>query len=183
MNTKNNKKGIEYKEKLKKGFLQLLEANVDIDQITVKSLCEKAGVNRSTFYSHYSVPRDIMVEIENEALSNAATYMYKMNSRNFDYLSVFLEYIKEHDDVFRILFLHAKDKEFLENLMQVTLYSFESIKAYYKNRKDYTYVNAFITAGSKEVINTWILSNYRDDVEYIKNLLLKINEAAIKEFT
>lgn len=33
-------------------FLQLLEKK-KFDYITVKGICEKAGVNRSTFYLHY----------------------------------------------------------------------------------------------------------------------------------
>lgn len=183
MNTKNNKKGFEYKNKLKKAYLQLLSENIDIDHVSVKALCEKASVNRSTFYSHYSIPNDILKELENETLSNASYYMYKMSTEDFDYLAVFLNYIKDNDDVFRVLFLHARDKEFLEDFIRITLYNFESVKAYYKNRTDYTYVNAFITAGSKEIINTWMINNYKDDVQYIKNLLIKINEAIIREFT
>ena len=183
MNTANNKKGILYKEKLKKCLLGLMEKGVEIDRISVKAICEAADVNRSTFYSHYAVPRDILLEIEEETLASISGYMRKMVSLDFDYLTAFLEYIKGHDDVFRILFLYAKDKPFLERLTQEALFHFDDVKVWFKNKNDYTYVKTFITSGSRDVINAWIQRDYAEDVEYIKRLILTVNEAAIKAFT
>ena len=38
--------------RMDEAFLELLEEK-DFAYITVKEICEKAGVNRSTFYLHY----------------------------------------------------------------------------------------------------------------------------------
>lgn len=38
--------------KMDRAFLELLDKK-DLPFITVKEICEKAGVNRSTFYLHY----------------------------------------------------------------------------------------------------------------------------------
>lgn len=42
--------------------LLLLLENKDYDRITVKELCEKAGVNRTTFYLHYESMNDLLEE-------------------------------------------------------------------------------------------------------------------------
>lgn len=42
-------------------FLSLLEKK-DFAYITVKEICEKAGVNRSTFYLHYETLSDLLEE-------------------------------------------------------------------------------------------------------------------------
>lgn len=42
-------------------FLALLEQK-DFAYITVKELCQKAGVNRSTFYLHYETVGDLLAE-------------------------------------------------------------------------------------------------------------------------
>ena len=42
-------------------LLFLLEKK-EYDSITVKEICEKAGVNRSTFYMHYDTKDDLLVE-------------------------------------------------------------------------------------------------------------------------
>ena len=41
--------------------MELLEKK-DFTYITVKEICEKAGVNRSTFYLHYETVSDLLAE-------------------------------------------------------------------------------------------------------------------------
>ena len=40
-----------------------------ITKITIKELCEKADINRSTFYAHYADQYDLLRKIEDETLS------------------------------------------------------------------------------------------------------------------
>ncbi len=47
--------------KMDEAFLKLLSEK-EFDYITVKEICEKAGVNRSTFYLHYETVGDILDE-------------------------------------------------------------------------------------------------------------------------
>ena len=53
--------------KMDEAFLRLLEKK-DISYITVKEICETAGVNRSTFYLHYSDIPGLLAEVENEMM-------------------------------------------------------------------------------------------------------------------
>ena len=65
MNTKNNSRSQETRERLKEALLRLL-ARRDILDVTVSRLCQEAGVNRSTFYSHYDSIGELMEELERE---------------------------------------------------------------------------------------------------------------------
>ena len=47
--------------KMDEAFLTLLEKK-DFGYITVKEICEAAGVNRSTFYLHYETIADLLSE-------------------------------------------------------------------------------------------------------------------------
>ena len=49
--------------RMDEAFLELLEKK-DFAYITVKEICEKAGVNRSTFYLHYETINDLLEESE-----------------------------------------------------------------------------------------------------------------------
>ena len=42
--------------------LLLLLEKKEYDVITVKEICKKAGVNRSTFYLHYNTKDDLLAE-------------------------------------------------------------------------------------------------------------------------
>lgn len=47
--------------RMDQAFLELL-GKKDMEYITVKEICETAGVNRSTFYLHYETIGDLMTE-------------------------------------------------------------------------------------------------------------------------
>lgn len=59
MNTKNNQRFQDMDIRLKSALLELMKDS-DFEKITVKQICEKAQVNRSTFYAHYTDIYDIM---------------------------------------------------------------------------------------------------------------------------
>ena len=52
------------KKLLQEGLLRLLE-NKALDQITVTELCRESGINRATFYNHYSSPQELLSDLEN----------------------------------------------------------------------------------------------------------------------
>lgn len=50
------------KRMLKEGLFRCLKRK-PLEKITVSELCREAQVNRTTFYNHYTIPRDILIEI------------------------------------------------------------------------------------------------------------------------
>ena len=50
---------------LKKALLELMQRK-PINKITVKEVCERAELNRATFYAHYSDCFDLLESIEEE---------------------------------------------------------------------------------------------------------------------
>ena len=57
------------KKLLKEAFEQLVLVYDDYMSITVKELCDKAGVNRKTFYLHYRQVDELFVELQNDAIN------------------------------------------------------------------------------------------------------------------
>ena len=51
------------KKLLQEGLLRLLEKNT-LDKISVTELCRESGINRATFYNHYTSPQDLLSSIE-----------------------------------------------------------------------------------------------------------------------
>lgn len=58
---KNESKYFNTAVKMDEAFLKLLFRK-DFPYITVKEICEKAGVHRSTFYLHYETTADLLSE-------------------------------------------------------------------------------------------------------------------------
>ena len=65
MNTKNNKRSQNTDEAIiRAAFEAMLLGGKQISKITVREICEKAGINRSTFYAHYTDVYDLFERVE-----------------------------------------------------------------------------------------------------------------------
>ena len=114
MNTPNNKRKKESKKKIEKIFVQLLQEK-ELNKISVTEICEKANINRSTFYTNYLDVYDladkVAEELEHEVfLLYQDERMNKYNSNNF--LKLF-KHIKENQIFYRTYFKLNKDQNFI----------------------------------------------------------------------
>ena len=66
-------------EKTKKNIINAfieMRSKKDIEKITVKELCEKAQINKSTFYSHYHDIYDLSEQLETEVVDSIIERMH-----------------------------------------------------------------------------------------------------------
>ena len=100
-------------------LIQLINEK-DYDYITIKEICKRAGVNRSTFYLHYETIDDLLDEATNHFFDNFYEQMHnagktKKNVKdsivnndkdslmllNDDYLRPYLTFIKENQKIYQ----------------------------------------------------------------------------------
>ena len=75
MNTPNNKRKKESRERIEKVFIELLQTK-EVNKISVSDICKKAGLNRTTFYANYT---DIygLADAIRDKLENDVSDLYK----------------------------------------------------------------------------------------------------------
>jgi AcrR family transcriptional regulator len=71
---KNDRRVRYTKTALKQSLLELMRDR-PIEKITVKDICEKADINRGTFYAHYTDPYDLLTQIEDELFNEILKYV------------------------------------------------------------------------------------------------------------
>jgi len=71
MGNKVDSRTIQTKALIRRTLLELMQESPFL-KVTVKELCEKAGINRGTFYLHYKDLWAVLDELENEVLSETA---------------------------------------------------------------------------------------------------------------
>lgn len=73
-----------------------LRAQKSIEKITIKELCEKAKINKSTFYSHYMDIYDLTEQIETEVINSSVESLihpgYIVNNPKEFTKDIFLSY-------------------------------------------------------------------------------------------
>lgn len=114
------------REKTKKRIVDAfvaLYAEKDISQITVRMICEKAGINRSTFYTYYAdvyelrtqQQKDIINEVYETILGRA------IENDNFDMeelARLLIEYLKKNNGV-PLLFIKRGDSELVNLIFSI----------------------------------------------------------------
>lgn len=104
MNKKNNQRYHDTEILMEHAMLEIMKTT-PFSKITVKKICEKAQVNRSTFYAHFLDIYDMLEKMESE-LSKDLLKRFNTNDKNKlfsqETIHIFLQHIKEHQYFYKI---------------------------------------------------------------------------------
>lgn len=183
MNTKNNQRTRLSKLLFKNALMDLLKEKGSVAKISVRELCDRAELNRSTFYAHYNEPNDLLMEIETELLDATEEHLKKIGEENdagaHKYILSFLQYIKQNDKQFRTLLIDSADPEFRSRFMQQSIIQFvENLRIELPKELE-QYIFSYILNGSTGIIIQWIRSDYAVNENEIVNLLFSINQSVL----
>lgn len=94
---KTDRRILKTKRALRESLLYLLKEQ-PIQKISVSRLCEKSDINRSTFYTYYSSPMDLLESIEDEILNTLEEDMIQFEKENSisQLMNSIIFYISEH---------------------------------------------------------------------------------------
>lgn len=183
MNTKNNQRTRLSKLLFKNALMDLLKEKGSVAKISVRELCDRAELNRSTFYAHYNEPKDLLYEIETELLNATEEHLKKIGQENdagaHKYILSFLQYIRQNDKQFRTLLIDSADPVFRSRFMQQSIIQFVNNLRIELPKELEQYIFSYILNGSTGIIIQWIRSDYAVNENEIVNLLFSINQSAL----
>lgn len=167
----------------KNALMDLLQEKGSVNKVSVRELCERAGLNRSTFYAHYNEPKNLLDELESELLASTEEHLQKIGAENdlgaHRYILSFLKYVKDNDKPFRTLLIDSYDPEFRTKFMQQSIIQFiENLDITLSSYME-QYVYSYILNGSMGILLQWIRSDYTAREEDICELLFSINRSAL----
>lgn len=186
---KNESKYFNTAQKMDEAFLLLLEKK-DFAYITVKELCAKAGVNRSTFYLHYEALEDLLSECTDYLNARFRDYMQRDSDEFFtrlkdcplnelylitpEYLVPYLNYVKEHKRLFTAAIKNTKVLRLEETYNKMFRFVFVPIlERYGVSADDMEYMMTFYVQGLVAVIIRWLKNDCTDTVERLIDIMQK----------
>ncbi len=174
--------------KLMDEALTILLTKKDYELITVKDVCEKAGVNRSTFYLHYEKMDDLLAETV-EGISDLFFEKFKENDAqnpninsdkldelvfiNEKYLIPYLEFVKENKSVYKLM--HTKPYLFKAEKTYKSMFEkiFEPILSRFGfDKKNSEYIMEYYINGMISVVMRWASDDCKEDIMKIYEILL-----------
>lgn len=173
--------------RMDEAFLELLEQK-DFAYITVKELCAKAGVNRSTFYLHYETLADLLAESAQHIIDrfvaamphDTQEFLEKLPERPVEelylitpeYLVPYLTYVKEHRRVFRTTVEQASALRMTDAYEALSRHVFLPIlNRFGVSAADREYLMAFYISGLMAIINRWLQADCQDSIEHIISVM------------
>lgn len=174
--------------KFDKALLSLLEQK-PFEYITVREICEKAGVNRSTFYLHYENTCDLLKEATKYILDSFLSYFsvdtksiaYRFEDCDLqelvfitpEYISPYLNFIKDNRQLFRTSIRHLGTMNFEAIYERMFLYIFNPVLSrFHFPEKVRGYVMKFYLSGITAVVMEWLDNDCADSVEDIIKIII-----------
>lgn len=173
--------------KMDEAFLDLLSKK-DFAYITVKEICDKAGVNRSTFYLHYETVADLLSE-SIEYMNGQFLDYIRPDSQEIvkrlkdcslaelyfitpEYLNPYLNYIKDNKRLFKTATENAGTLRLDETYNRMFDAVFTPIlERFQVPPQDRQYIMAFYIRGLIAIITEWIKQGCTDSVEHIISVI------------
>ena len=163
MNTKNNQRSRDTDERIVRAvFEAMVREKKPVSKVTVREVCEKAGINRSTFYAHFLDVYDVMEQVEKSMATGLTQRFLDILDGGGDMGQCFLalfEYIREYQQ-FYTFYLNESNRtgvigvtwELLSDRLQgMTPQDFG-----YTSLEEITYQGTFFTFGLTAVIRRWV---------------------------
>lgn len=179
-------------KKMYTALFALLEIK-PFETISVKELCEKAEINRSTFYSHYNSM--------NELLNDAKKYIIEKFFKNFkknlindivddndmehyaleNYLIPYLTFVKSNKTIFKIFVENLQTfnvDEYFEYLLNYVFIPILTKKGL-TDKLAIKYISKYYLQGVTSVVMDWIKRECSDEIPYIANIIILCNKYTI----
>ncbi len=172
---------------LDEALISLLDKK-DIDYITVKDICTKAGVNRSTFYLHYENIDDLLYEcnlyIKNKFynfLNENIKEKLNITSPNLEdlylitpnYLVPYLTFIKENKKFYQTIIKHSNTLKLINTYNELFLNIFDPIlERFNVSETKKEYLLAFYIEGIMAITSTWLKNDCNKDINEIVDIIM-----------
>ena len=154
-------------------------------KITVKDICERADLNRTTFYKHYNDQEEILKEIESDLIEKSIAYMKNVSREEgtVAMIEAYLHYVKENAVLFKIMFSGVGNDNRMLSYTSNVLKQLRSNLPDYGTPKQEHYILSFIMNGSFRVILTWIDSDFDIPASELARLIYMLCDSISDRFT
>lgn len=184
---KNKSKYFNTAVRMDEALISLLEKK-DFEYITIKEICETAGVNRSTFYLHYENTSDLLKETT-VYITDSFFSCFSKDTQNItqrfqncdlkemmfitpEYLTPYLTFIKENQRIFRTAIKQFGSMGFdgVYNDLLRDIFN-PVLTRYCIPERERKYILKFYLMGIVTIVLEWLDNNCTDSIDFISKVI------------
>lgn len=173
------------KRLIKTSIIEILESK-PVQNITVTEICERADINRSTFYAYYDNPYDLMLSIKKDIIADTEELLHMFpglppRKRMPKLLELHLNYLNDHLAEFKAFSSDVgEDFSLPSETMNIILTPyFEYLEA---NREDVSIsrtARTFCIFGTIGIVKRWVETDRHETVAELSGKIIKIIDEII----
>lgn len=183
---KSNSKYFYTSQLMNQALIELLYKK-DYDYITVKEICEKAGVNRSTFYLHYETINDLLEECLENIIKKFNSCFNNNNSLESinelpleklifltpEYLTPYLQFIKDNRKIYQIAVKKAKVMNSVNYFNSLSTYILKPVlRRFNVDESVQEYMISYYIGGINAIVCEWIKHDCKKEISDISNIII-----------
>lgn len=162
---------------VKESFIKLLKEEV-VNKITVKKLCDEAGINRATFYRYYEDVFDLYNRLKDEMVENF--FIEHTDKEPYDLendLTCLLSKIKENVDAVNAF---TKQNDVADIVIRLCRKNYQYFNSYVEkcypeiDKEERVSTYYYISSGCTGVISEWMKNGMIKSEKNIAALLKKL---------
>lgn len=184
MKEKQDLRIVKTRKNLYESLLYLLKEKT-FEEIKVSDICEKALINRSTFYAHYNDKYELFADLVETLKSSLASELSQniniSNSKEYylEMLRIFLDHVDSKRDIYSAIMIHNKNSVIMDMIYDTLNEDIKKRIEHEKNRSNVPsdiiakfYLGAVFNVGTE-----WLKNNNH----YSKQEILDYLEILISE--
>jgi len=168
-----------YTKMVVKESLLALMADKPINKITIKEICEKADINRGTFYHYYQDQFDLLKQVQDEFANEVKELLEKRQTKVLDTVEMItqlISYFVEQRSLCKILFSTSGNYELINRLTQN---AYEGFLANWRQQmgslsdRQLEMLFEFISNGAAAIIHNWTMNDMQEPPREVAEFIVQ----------
>ena len=175
MNTKSNQRYQQTEKKILEAFYALL-LELPLQRITVQMICQRAGINRSTFYAHHQDVYALMEPLEASMAQNLLSIFAEKHVRDIgEAFTAMFRLIQQNIPFCRAYWAYADGSKIWDLVLEARLSDRQRHRFFqemgYASEREYRYHQQFFKAGLTRMIRVWLEDGCPESPEEMAQIL------------
>ncbi len=179
MNIKDNRRYKDTTERIVRAvYYFLLSEHKPLNRITVREICERAQINRSSFYAHFQDVPDVMEQVEKrmaEGLTESFLYQLEQRASILNCFRALFEYIREYREFYNIYLNQTRNVgaigvawDMLSDYLQKVDYR----KFGFESEEEMRYQGDFFLHGLTAMLRRWVSNGCAETPDELCDFLI-----------
>lgn len=178
MNTKNNRRAQDSVERIVRTVYGIMwEQKKPVSKITVREVCEKAQINRSTFYAHFQDVYDVAERAERQMAQMAGqAFLDHLPTEDWaktGFIQLF-EFIRKYREFYLLYLEDSRRMRAIEMMLEPhaeKLAGMDPEELGFATREELRYAQEYVAAGISAMLYRWLKNGCKEQPEKLYGIL------------